>query len=827
MKKKKRGLLFAASALLAAAIAMGVTPMTTSKTSALAAEPTAVTETIPYRRIGEYLAGKATAASAQYAAANAYNNSGMDGGDGITQKHTNARASSKMWLSKADASRPALTVELNEINQLGQMFVWNYNENGRTDCGLRKVTVSASVDGESYETVGDFELKEASGTAAVKATNTVSGAPVDLGGVTAKFIRITPAETEGNWGGAAYGLSEVKIYEFKAEAEKNAYIKASAFHASAPDRVASQNVLVNGLGMDENVSSRARHDADPAHMWKGGGSSLTFNLKGSYPLGDIYIWNYNDPAALDNGVKEIEIFYENDGGKSSQSWKSAGTFTVPKATGSDAEKASIRIPMNNAAAQFVRLSVKSNYGGDDNGLSAVRFYCGEGDYTEAAHEWTSVLGTYTGYYGSDGTYTARIGSGEYNTPLDKASAETKTFFCFSDTDTDPSLGAIDEVNRTASRIQMPNNTYAVFTGNDAFTGEMKFMYDTATAGSNNVPIRPTRQGNSGRYWLGAPLAQNGKIYVTPQFIENFSGGMGFKHTAVDIAQLGVKDGTVDFNDLTLVMDEDKDRLCLFEEGDGGRTVLMNSWLLANTEEAGAPNPDGYVYNYGIVDQTGALRNLVAARVPAAQITNLTKYEYYTGSGWSKKIADLAPLADNVSPECSVTPISFGENKGKYMLVYQRNTQSVLTSVRIGDNPWGPFGEERTVYYTTEPHKVNERLLKNIPNSNDRAYCYNAKAHPALSKEGELILSYNINFMGGAGLDGHMNNIDGYHSRFMRYSSVTTEAADNSGIYGDKVPNGDNEGGKEEKNGCGGCGSAAAAVLPLMAAAGLFAVRKSR
>ncbi len=742
----------------------------------------AVSEKIPYKQLGAFLPGEATAASGTFInhPVQIYDNSGMNGNDGITHRHSTD--ASKMWRSRSDAQLTALApvIKLDIPNQLGLMFVWNYNAPGQTDAGLKDVTVSYSADNVSWTDLGSFTLAKASGESAVKATNlNGSGAPIDFGGVYAQYVRITPAASGGNWGGDSYGLSEVKIYEFKAEAQPGAYIKASPFGASSTSffrALESQHMLTDGSGLNMPKSSRALHDTNPAHMWSGTGTSLIFNLYGRYPLSDMYIWNYNDPVNLSYGVKEITVDYSSD---PTGSWTKLGDYTVAMASGSTGEAASARISFNDKKAQLVRITIKNNHGGSSNGLSAVRFYCGAGDYSEPAHEWSSVINTYDGTFGADGIFSASMSGNEYSKSLDQRTADEKTWFVFSDTDVLPSGRSVNEVDRTSPGFEMPNNTFAVFTGNDAFDGELERFYRQGSSGQQ-YHLRPSDTSNGARWWLGDTIIHDGRVYLTPHRVENYSGGMGFQHTGGTLISFDINSetGITDFAGGLTEHSGDKNPYMTYFQGN--TDILLNAGFFANTAAAGAPNPDGYIYNYGNYNQNG--RFLTVARVPADQFEDLSAYRYYDGSNWVTGIENSMKGPANVSPELSVTPVTFGENAGKYMLLYQHNTQSAQTAVRFSDNPWGPWSEAQVVHYTVEPFYMSQIYDRNTPNMDGHPYCYNAKAHPALSKAGELIFSYNMNYMGGNGHDGHLKNIDNYHPRFLRYSTTENIASpDNGGI----------------------------------------------
>ena len=76
---------------------------------------------------------------------------------------------------------------------------------------------------------------------------------------------------------------------------------------------------------------------------------------------------------------------------------------------------------------------------------------------------------------------------------------------------------------------------------------------------------------------------------------------------------------------------------------------------------------------------------------------------------------------------------FGElYKGKYIVVFTEYANSPIISCRIADSPVGPFTDIIRLYNCPEPE-----LGYSI-------YTYNAKAHPSLSEQGCLLVSYNTN-----------------------------------------------------------------------------------
>lgn len=103
---------------------------------------------------------------------------------------------------------------------------------------------------------------------------------------------------------------------------------------------------------------------------------------------------------------------------------------------------------------------------------------------------------------------------------------------------------------------------------------------------------------------------------------------------------------------------------------------------------------------------------------------------------------------------SVTPVTGGPYKGKYIAVYTKGVQTAHVMYAIGDSPVGPFSEPVEFYTCPETGAAAK-------GGNGTLYTYNAKAHPHLSEGGKLLVSYNVN--DNYGLAGHTYD---YHPRFL-------------------------------------------------------------
>lgn len=157
----------------------------------------------------------------------------------------------------------------------------------------------------------------------------------------------------------------------------------------------------------------------------------------------------------------------------------------------------------------------------------------------------------------------------------------------------------------------------------------------------------------------------------------------------------------------------------------GEAYSFGAGIFVNTEWAKAPHPDGYVYIYGV---KGQAKELLVARVKPKAIEDFEQWRFWNGKTWNSDILQAAPATSNVSNELSLTPLP----NGRYALIFQKNGIEPTIGLRIGESPTGPFGSIIPLYTCPEP--ARKKTL----------FAYNAKAHPTLSKAGELLISYHVN-----------------------------------------------------------------------------------
>ncbi|OHB78552.1 MAG: hypothetical protein A2Z25_22335 [Planctomycetes bacterium RBG_16_55_9] len=169
------------------------------------------TERASYPIVPENITATASSEDALKGPQNAVDGSGLDG-TGLLH----GDAGETMWLSSRTAPQPTwIAFEFDTAYRLQEMWVWNYNESVEPVIGLgiKDVTIEYSVDGTEYTTLGTtHQFTQAPGTPGYAHNTTI-----DLSGVTAKYVRLTP---NSNWKGLLpqYGLSEVRFFSLPVQA---------------------------------------------------------------------------------------------------------------------------------------------------------------------------------------------------------------------------------------------------------------------------------------------------------------------------------------------------------------------------------------------------------------------------------------------------------------------------------------------------------------------------------------------------------------------------------------------------------------------------------
>ncbi len=335
---------------------------------------------------------------------------------------------------------------------------------------------------------------------------------------------------------------------------------------------------------------------------------------------------------------------------------------------------------------------------------------------EAAPEWIALFDRDSGWIGGDGLFSI---------PLDGvdtvgAGAHTETMLVFSD-----SFWGSKARGKPAPGGRMTNNVIAILPNGTVEKEHIRFFSGAASDGQRAavfVPSTPTAEQGS-YYWLGDGFVNREKANTTYVFAYRMrnTGAAVFGFQEVGNALLAI-----DAHDRPPFTRHRQLETPLFvAETPNRQAYSFGAGVLVNTTWAGAPQPDGYVYVYGV---RGQQKELVVARVKPDLFEDFAQWTFWDGERWGSAIEHAHAVTANVSNELSVTPLP----DGRYALIFQQNGIDPVIGLRVGKSPIGPFGPIIPVFTCPEP--ARKRTL----------FAYNAKAHPNLSNPGELLISYHVN-----------------------------------------------------------------------------------
>ncbi len=351
---------------------------------------------------------------------------------------------------------------------------------------------------------------------------------------------------------------------------------------------------------------------------------------------------------------------------------------------------------------------------------------------ERAPEWTGVFDRVSGWTGADGVYSIPLDG------VDAVGAQSPTWFVFSDT----FIGDVDPNGSRLPGTTMVNNTIAFLPrGAGAAPDRIRFGWDTVN-GAPAAMFRPatpnTQPGDF--YWMKDGIAIDGRLHLF---------AARFNTNPPPFTRLGVSMITVPLDDRPPFPRAVQRETPFWRPENSARGQLAyGGAILDNSAAAGAPHPDGFVYVYGIQEDPGNKRAVVA-RVPRADFSRFASWRFWDGAGWSPDITDSQPVAGRISTEMSVTPLA----DGRYLMVFMLDTIGGQIAVRTAPSPEGPWGDFTVVYDIP------------IPPNPSGLYTYHAKAHPHLSAPGELLISFNVNTFGS--FWDHFTYADIYRPRFVR------------------------------------------------------------
>lgn len=330
---------------------------------------------------------------------------------------------------------------------------------------------------------------------------------------------------------------------------------------------------------------------------------------------------------------------------------------------------------------------------------------------EAAPEWSNLFMRNSGWFGGDGIFAIPLNNGS-------TAGEVKNMFLFSDT-------MIGEINNGELQpgFSMVHNSVAYLVGTEPDPNKMRFAWKKKADGSPATFFTPQTDDaeEEDYYWLGDGFLNQAlnNIYIFAYRVRNTGEG-AFPFKVVGNPLIVIPTGSEPpFENQRQI------ETPLYIEGAPDSFGSFGAGIFVNTSAAGAPNPDGYVYIYGV---KGADKQLIAARVKPENFEDFGSWKYWDGDGWSSDIDSVQAITNRVSNELSVSPIGHG----KFALIFTVNGVGPKVGMRIGKSPVGPFGPIEVIWET------------DINDKDSSFFAYNAKGHPSISSPGELLVSYNVN-----------------------------------------------------------------------------------
>lgn len=336
---------------------------------------------------------------------------------------------------------------------------------------------------------------------------------------------------------------------------------------------------------------------------------------------------------------------------------------------------------------------------------------------EKAPEWTVLFNRKQGWFGADGIFSIPLNG------IDTGSDENDTtLLIFSDT----MIGEIIN-GKLKPGYKMIHNSIAYFKGSVPKEENIHFIWDTTADGKPESIFKPATPAaqKEDYYWLGDGFVNkelHNNIYIFAYRIRDIKDTVfGFKEVG-NCLLIIPKGSRAPFKNIRQLDTP------FFLEGNGNNASdygSLGAGIFVNTKSAGAPNPDGYVYVYGV---KGKDKGVIVARVLPKDFENFSKWNYWDGNKWNSNIHSITSITNRASNELSLTPLP----DGRYALVFQVDGISRFVGMRIGLSPVGPFGPIITLWNCKD-----DLLTKNF-------ITYNAKVHANLSTSNELLISYNVN-----------------------------------------------------------------------------------
>jgi hypothetical protein len=142
--------------------------------------------------------------------------------------------------------------------------------------------------------------------------------------------------------------------------------------ASGSDPNRGPDKTIDGSGLD----AADQHSTDLMQMWNTAGVAapvwVQYDFDRPYKLYEMWVWNHNTEfeSMLGFGLKNVTVEYSADGSQ----WTPLGDFVFAQAPGQASYAHNTTVSFHGVVAQHVKITATTNWGGQQSGLSEVRFY---------------------------------------------------------------------------------------------------------------------------------------------------------------------------------------------------------------------------------------------------------------------------------------------------------------------------------------------------------------------------------------------------------------------------------------------------------------------
>ncbi len=334
---------------------------------------------------------------------------------------------------------------------------------------------------------------------------------------------------------------------------------------------------------------------------------------------------------------------------------------------------------------------------------------------EPARDWERVLENRKGWIGSDCAYSIDLGG-------------DRILWLFDDT----FYGEIEQGRRKGATMAGIHNTVAIMTGREPGRARVRFFFGRGTGDGPGSFFTPP--DGVGWFWFGHGVVVTNSLYLFlwQMVSKSQPGTPEVFHFALKRCWLAVVENPGADPDAWQPLYKPVP----FEQQDqifwGSSLLQVGDWI--------------YIYSLMSGERR---RGVVVARVPARKISQFSDWRFFGSRSWTNSPKDASLFIENCQPEFSVCYLA---DRKTYAFVHSPADLRPVVLLQTSPSPVGPWSEPVTVYRCPEPQR------------NFRVFCYAAKAHPLISRPGELIISYATNSFRFSDL---LDDASLYFPRFIR------------------------------------------------------------